>query len=140
MADARSSPALRARSVESAARQGAQHENGATPDAHSTDARPLVTTRCHSELSAKVAPREITAGGTVSVQARLEGIGRLPTKLRLPERTGDDILDGGAPSRGAIRHGDASGILGREGGVQQTSGLERRLGRRRRRQHDDSAG
>lgn len=39
-------------------------------------------------LSAEVAPREITAGGTVSVQARLEGIGLLPTKLKLPERAG----------------------------------------------------
>jgi len=39
-------------------------------------------------LSAEVAPREVKAGGTISVKARLEGIGRIPNKLKLPERAG----------------------------------------------------
>ncbi|MEM6787222.1 MAG: BatD family protein [Myxococcota bacterium] len=39
-------------------------------------------------LTAEVVPREVEAGGTVAVSARLEGLGRLPSKLKLPARAG----------------------------------------------------
>jgi hypothetical protein len=39
-------------------------------------------------LSAVVEPRSVTSGGSVSVTARVQGQGRLPGALRLPERAG----------------------------------------------------
>ena len=44
-------------------------------------------------LSAKVEPREIDAGGTVAVLVRLQGIGSLPLRIEVPERTGVEWLD-----------------------------------------------
>jgi hypothetical protein len=38
------------------------------------------------QLTAEVSPREVVAGGAISVIARLEGTGYVPQKLRLPER------------------------------------------------------
>lgn len=40
------------------------------------------------ELTAKVEPRELVQGESVSVIAKLEGVGNVPAKLRLPERRG----------------------------------------------------
>jgi hypothetical protein len=47
------------------------------------------------QLNAKVEPRSIPVGGSVAVTARLEGKGRLPGALLLPERTGVEWLEPG---------------------------------------------
>jgi hypothetical protein len=44
-------------------------------------------------LSANVEPREIAAGESVSVVAKLEGTGNLPFELRVPRRTGVQWLE-----------------------------------------------
>lgn len=45
------------------------------------------------KLTAEVAPRETRVGDTVSVRVRLSGVGRLPSRLDVPERTGVEWLD-----------------------------------------------
>lgn len=45
------------------------------------------------ELTAEVAPRSTSAGGSVAVTARVRGTGRLPGRLKLPERTGIEWLE-----------------------------------------------
>jgi BatD DUF11 like domain len=44
-------------------------------------------------LSANVAPREITAGDSISVVAKLEGTGNLPFSLKTPQQRGVSWLD-----------------------------------------------
>jgi hypothetical protein len=45
------------------------------------------------QLRAKVEPRSIPTGGSIAVTARLEGKGRLPGALELPERAGVEWLE-----------------------------------------------
>lgn len=45
------------------------------------------------ELSAVVEPRHITAGGSIGVTARVQGTGRLPGALKLPEQAGVEWLE-----------------------------------------------
>jgi hypothetical protein len=44
-------------------------------------------------LSAVVEPRKVTAGGSIAVTARVEGTGRLPGALKLPEQAGVEWLE-----------------------------------------------
>jgi hypothetical protein len=44
-------------------------------------------------LSATVEPRRISAGGSIAVTARVEGSGRLPGALKLPEQSGVEWLE-----------------------------------------------
>ena len=43
-------------------------------------------------FAALVEPRKITAGGSIAVTARVEGTGRLPGALKLPEQAGVEWL------------------------------------------------
>jgi hypothetical protein len=45
------------------------------------------------ELSAVVEPRHIPAGGSIAVTARVQGTGRLPGALKLPEQAGVEWLE-----------------------------------------------
>lgn len=45
------------------------------------------------QLSALVEPRKISAGGSIAVTARVEGTGRLPGALKLPEQAGVEWLE-----------------------------------------------
>jgi hypothetical protein len=45
------------------------------------------------ELSAVVQPRSVPLGGTIAVTARVQGKGRLPGTLKLPERSGVEWLE-----------------------------------------------
>lgn len=59
-------------------------------------------------LSVQVEPREIPAGGSISVVAKLKGIGNLPYSLLLPEQNGvrflePQLVDQIAPQRGVVQ-------------------------------------
>ncbi len=45
------------------------------------------------KLTAEVTPRETRVGDTVAVSVRLSGVGRLPSRLDVPERTGVEWLE-----------------------------------------------
>jgi hypothetical protein len=45
------------------------------------------------QIAARVEPRSVDAGGSVSVTATVKGTGRLPGALRVPERAGADWLE-----------------------------------------------
>jgi hypothetical protein len=59
-------------------------------------------------LSANVEPREVPAGGSISVIAKLEGTGNVPFSLLVPEQNGvhfldPQIVDQVAPKRGVVQ-------------------------------------
>jgi hypothetical protein len=59
-------------------------------------------------LSARTEPREVPAGGSVSVVAKLEGTGNLPYSLVVPERRGvrflePQLVDQVAPKQGVVQ-------------------------------------
>lgn len=59
-------------------------------------------------LSAQVEPREVPAGGSISIVAKLKGVGNLPFALLLPERDGVHFLEPTlveqvAPQRGVVQ-------------------------------------
>ncbi len=59
-------------------------------------------------LSARVEPREVPAGGSVSVVAKLEGTGNVPYSLLIPEQSGvrflePQLIDQVAPRDGQVR-------------------------------------
>lgn len=62
----------------------------------------------HYDLSAQVEPREVPVGGSISVVAKLEGIGNLPFTLLVPEQNGvhflePQLVDQVAPRRGVVQ-------------------------------------
>ncbi|HKY41195.1 MAG TPA: BatD family protein [Polyangiaceae bacterium] len=62
----------------------------------------------HYTLSAQVEPREVAAGGSISVVAKLEGTGNLPLSLLVPEQNGvhflePQIIDQVAPRSGVVQ-------------------------------------
>jgi len=60
-------------------------------------------------LSAEVTPRETRQGGSVSVMVKLSGMGKLPGRLRIPERTGVEWLDPEKREEISVRRGRVSG-------------------------------
>lgn len=59
-------------------------------------------------LSANVEPREVPAGGSISVVAKLEGTGNVPFSLLVPERDGvhflePQLIEQVAPKRGTVQ-------------------------------------
>lgn len=62
----------------------------------------------HYSLNARVEPREVAAGGSVSVVAKLEGSGNLPYSLLVPEQRGvrflePQLIDQVAPRQGVVQ-------------------------------------
>jgi hypothetical protein len=62
----------------------------------------------HFSLNAQVEPREVPAGGSVSVVAKLEGTGNLPLSLLVPEQNGvhflePQLIDQVAPRSGVVQ-------------------------------------
>jgi BatD DUF11 like domain len=62
----------------------------------------------HYDLSAQVQPREVQAGGSISIVAKLEGTGNLPFTLLVPEQDGvhflePQLVDQVAPKRGVVQ-------------------------------------
>ncbi|HXK19965.1 MAG TPA: BatD family protein [Polyangiaceae bacterium] len=62
----------------------------------------------HYSLDAQLQPREVEAGGSISVVAKLEGVGNLPFTLLVPEQDGvhflePQIVDQVAPKRGVVQ-------------------------------------
>ncbi len=62
----------------------------------------------HFNLDAQVEPREVPAGGSISIVAKLEGVGNLPFTLLVPEQDGahflePQIVDQVAPKRGIVQ-------------------------------------
>ena len=60
-------------------------------------------------LTAAVEPREVDADGTVAVLVRLQGIGALPQRLEVPERTGVEWLDPEVKGEVTITNGKIGG-------------------------------
>src|SRR5258706_15816406 len=59
-------------------------------------------------VSAQIEPRQIQAGGSVSVVAKLEGTGNLPYKLLTPEQNGVEwleptLVDRGGPKKDVVQ-------------------------------------
>lgn len=61
-------------------------------------------------LSAQVEPREVPAGGSISVVAKLEGTGNVPFTLLVPERTGVHFLEPQLVEQVAARRGEVQGF------------------------------
>jgi len=61
-------------------------------------------------LSAQVEPREVPAGGSVSVVVKLEGSGNLPPSLLVPERSGVHFLEPQLVEQIAPRRGEVQGF------------------------------
>jgi hypothetical protein len=62
----------------------------------------------HYDLSVNVSPREIPAGGSISIVAKLEGTGNVPFSLLVPEQDGvhflePQIVDQVGPKRGVVQ-------------------------------------
>jgi len=62
----------------------------------------------HYDLTAQVEPREVPVGGSISVVAKLEGVGNLPFTLLVPEQNGvhflePQLVDQVAPKRGVVQ-------------------------------------
>jgi hypothetical protein len=62
----------------------------------------------HYSLNAQVEPREVPAGGSISVVAKLEGTGNLPASLLTPERNGvhflePQVVEQVGPKRGVVQ-------------------------------------
>lgn len=62
----------------------------------------------HYNLNANVEPREVPAGGSISIVAKLEGTGNVPFSLLVPERDGvhflePQLIDQVAPKRGIVQ-------------------------------------
>jgi hypothetical protein len=62
----------------------------------------------HYNLNATVSPREIPAGGSISIVAKLEGTGNVPFSLLVPEQDGvhflePQIVDQVGPKRGVVQ-------------------------------------
>jgi BatD DUF11 like domain len=60
------------------------------------------------QLSVQVEPREVPAGGSISVVAKLKGVGNLPYSLLLPEQNGvrflePQLVEQIAPQRGLVQ-------------------------------------
>lgn len=60
-------------------------------------------------LTAKVSPRQTTAGETVAVEVRLAGRGNLPAALKIPERTGVEWLTPEKNEEIGLKSGKISG-------------------------------
>lgn len=61
-------------------------------------------------LSAQVEPREVPAGGSISVVAKLEGTGNVPASLLVPERTGVHFLEPQLIEQVGPRRGEVQGF------------------------------
>lgn len=64
----------------------------------------------HYGLTAQVEPREVPAGGSISVVARLEGTGNVPFSLQIPEQTGVRFLEPQLVEQVAPRSGVVQGF------------------------------
>jgi hypothetical protein len=61
-------------------------------------------------LNAQVEPREIPAGGSISVVVKLEGSGNVPASLLVPERTGVHFLEPQLVEQVGPRRGEVQGF------------------------------
>jgi hypothetical protein len=64
----------------------------------------------HFSLSAQVQPRQVEAGGSISVVAKLEGTGYLPSTLLVPEQDGAHFLEPQTIDQVAPEHGVVQGF------------------------------
>jgi oxygen tolerance protein BatD len=64
----------------------------------------------HYDLTAQVEPREVPAGGSISIVAKLEGTGNLPFTLVAPERNGVHFLEPQLVEQVAAKHGEVQGF------------------------------
>lgn len=62
------------------------------------------------ELSVVVQPRSVPLGGTIAVTARVQGTGRLPGALKLPERSGVEWLEPTIRDDAAVTDGVVGGV------------------------------
>jgi len=64
----------------------------------------------HYDLSVQLEPREVPAGGSISVVAKLEGTGNVPASLVVPERTGVHFLEPQLVEQVGPRRGEVQGF------------------------------
>jgi len=82
----------------------------------------------HYSLSTQVQPREVEAGGSIAIVAKLEGVGNLPFTLLVPEQDGVHFLEPQVVDQVAPKHGVVQGFRTFTYVVELTQPGERDLG------------